>query len=130
MKIQTIKMITSQDWDAAVMEAYQRPYCLQQQAGGRARGTHIKIQVPNSDHDIEDAEMNDTLMGSVDELDCGVKLAPWLARDPKEKLDGQEYDYELELWWKRNFYPYVHVLAHDLHERQILQAGEYTIEIN
>jgi len=60
----------------------------------------------------------------------GVSFKAWLARDPKQKLEGQEYDYELSLWWDRNFYPDVQMVANDLHAKGLLESGEYLIDID
>jgi len=34
------------------------------------------------------------------------------------------------MWWERNFYPDVEMIANDLHKRGILEAGEYVIDID
>lgn len=60
----------------------------------------------------------------------GVSLAAWLARDPKTKIKDQKYDFELELWWQRNFYPDIQMIANDLYEKGLLEAGEYAIDVD
>lgn len=128
MKIETRKVIESSSWDAFVRETYGRPYCFQQQDGCKQRGCFY-ITVPNEEaNDFE----NDTVTEEVNHEAQGVSFTAWLARDPKQKLsnpDDQE-DYCLDLWWKRNFYPDVNIVANDLHAKGLLEAGKYTIDID
>jgi len=58
-----------------------------------------------------------------------VKLEAWLAKDPSTTFVGKQ-DYERELWWHRNFYPNFQVLANDLHSKRLIEAGDYTLEID
>lgn len=62
--------------------------------------------------------------------EMGVSFKAWLARDPKQPLPGHEDSFGLGLWWDRNFYPNIEMIANDLHERGLLKAGEYTIIID
>ena len=36
----------------------------------------------------------------------------------------------IDLWWKRNFYPDIEMVANDLHAKGLLEAGEYAIDID
>lgn len=128
MKITTQKMIEVSDWDELVEQTYGRPYSFQQQDGCKSRGIH-RFRVP--DEETNDAE-NETVPEEVNHEKMGVSFAAWLARDPKQKLsnsDDQE-DYCLDLWWGRNFYPDMQMIANDLHKKGLLEAGEYVININ
>ena len=60
----------------------------------------------------------------------GVKFETWLKRDPKQPLKNQQYDWELGMFWERNFYPDIDTLANDLHKKGLLEAGEYAINID
>jgi hypothetical protein len=60
----------------------------------------------------------------------GVSFAAWLARDPKQPLADRNEDWAVEMWWHRNFYPDVGMIANDLHARGLLPAGEYSINID
>jgi len=51
----------------------------------------------------------------------GVKFDVWLNADPKD------FD---ELYWKRHFYPDIHTVANDLHEKGLIEKGSYKIEID
>ena len=125
MKIRNEKVIDSDAWDDFVYKAYNRKYCFQQQNGCRGRGNHY-LKVPD--------EADDFLRDSVPEIvngeEMGVSFAAWLARDPQQPLEGQKYDYQLTLWWDRNFYPDIQMIANDLHEKGLLEAGQYTINID
>lgn len=72
----------------------------------------------------------DTIPEIVNGEKMGVSFAAWLARDPMQKIEGQEYDFDRTLWWKRNFYPDIQMVANDLHEQDLLEAGDYTINID
>lgn len=63
----------------------------------------------------------------------GVSFKAWLARDPKQPLNSpDEWDRKngLSLWWQRNFYPDVQMVANDLYEKGLIEAGEYVIDID
>lgn len=127
MKIRTEKMIDVSEWDALVMTTYGRQYNFQQQEGCKSRGVfRLTVPAPADDHAQE------TVPEVVNHEKRGVSFAAWLARDPKQKLsdpDDQE-DYCLDLWWDRNFYPNVQMVANDLHAKGLLEAGDYTIDID
>jgi len=125
MKTKTV--IEVQEWDALVEKTYGRTYKLQQQDGCRSRGT-LEISVPAQADDYE----RDAVPKEVNNEAMGVSFKSWLARDPKQKLSDPEAqeDYCLELWWKRNFYPDVQMVANDLHAKGLLSAGEHTILID
>ena len=119
-------MIEVSEWDALVVQTYGRPYNLQQQDGYRDRGTE-EIKVPSKASDYERASVPEEVNGE----EMGVSFAAWLARDPKQKLSNPDYqaDYCLELWWERNFYPDLQMVANDLHAKGLLDAGKHTILI-
>jgi hypothetical protein len=125
MKIQTQKVIDSSDWDEFVRKTYNRPYCFQQQDGCKDRG-NFYLQVPEESDDIT----NDTVPEIVNHKDMGVSFAAWLSRDPKTPIKNQKYDRDLELWWHRNFYPDVQMIANDLNAKGLLESGNYTINID
>lgn len=127
MKIRNVKMIDLHEWDRLVSETYGRPYSFQQQEGCQGRGIHY-FTVP--DVEAYDDEMNDSIPEEVNGEEMGVKFAVWLARDPKQPLIGQEYDFDLKLWWDRNFYPDFQTVANDLHTKGLLEAGNYGIDID
>ena len=116
--------VTCQDWDEFVVKTYGRPYCFQQQDGCRFKGT-MPFSVPADRHDITS---NDRGFGEKGVM--GVSFKSWLERDPKKPFDGQKYDFELEMWWHRNFYPSLSMIINDLHARGLLEEGEYTMIID
>ena len=126
LKIKQIQVIDCQDWDDLVTETYGRPYRFQQQEGCQSRGI-VNINIPDESHD---EEMNDDIPEVVNGDIMGVKFEKWLARDPKTPIKNQKYDYELELFWERNFYPELQAVANDLHSKGLIEAGEYTIDID
>lgn len=135
----TLTLITNpvvhvDEWERFVREVYGRPYNLQQQDGGVGRGIRT-LTVPEPDCDDDDY-MHDAIPEVVNHEVRGVKLASWLARDPKQPFSGDDNKdklltaLRLSLWWYRNFYPGLQVLANDLHAKGLLPAGEYTIIID
>lgn len=125
MKISKKKLVSVKDWDDLVSNTYGRLYSFQQQNGCQNRGT-FHLTVPDGAEDCE----NDSVPEIVNGDKMGVSFKAWLARDPKQKLVGQQHDFELEFWWERNFYPSIQMVANDLYERKLLEAGEYIIEID
>lgn len=123
MKTKTV--IPVDEWDKLVMQTYGRQYSLQQQDGCMGR-RNIHITVPDDADDFEAESVKEEVNGP----EMGVSFAAWLARDPKQPLPDQEADYELELWWDRNFYPSLQMVANDLHAKGLLEAGEHTINID
>jgi hypothetical protein len=125
IKIQNKKVIDVGDWDSLVIQTYGRPYSFQQQDGCKER-QNVDITIPSEAFDYE----NDTVPEKVNGEKMGVSFAAWLARDPKQKIKGQRQDYELELFWERNFYPDVQMIANDLHAKGLIPAGDYVIDID
>ncbi len=129
MKIKTEKVIEVDDWDNLVKETYGRVYSFQQQNGCQERGNYY-ITVPDAASDYK----NDTVPEIVNDSKRGVSLKAWLERDPKQILKSKD---EIEddgwstgMWWERNFYPDIQMVANDLHQKGLLEAGDYTICID
>ena len=123
------QVISVQDWDELVEKTYGRTYSFQQQDGCKAR-QRVHITIP--DEETYDHE-RDEVPEAVNHPEQGVSFAAWLARDPKQKLNAKdEWDREhgLDLWWSRNFYPDVQMVANDLHAKGLIKAGDYTIDID
>ncbi len=128
MKTRTVQVIELGDWDDLVTKTYGRTYSFQQQDDCKERGQEY-ITVPDHADDFK----NDTVPEKVNDPKMGVSFAAWLARDPKQKLvtdDEWDRNNGLEMWWERNFYPNVQMIANDLHARGLLEAGEYAIDID
>lgn len=130
MNIKTKQVIDCSDWDKLVSETYGRPYCFQQQDDCKPRGVE-SLTVPSEyTNDYE----NDTVPEIVNHPEMGVSFKAWLERDPKAPLVSEEGirddDFGLSLWWERNFYPDVNMVANDLYEKGLLEAGEYLINID
>lgn len=129
LKYNTKKVIELNDWDELVKETYGRPYSFQQQYGCQDR-SRFDISFPNTDAEWEEAEMHESIPEKVNGEIMGVKFETWLARDPKQPIVNQEHDYQLELFWERNFYPSVYTIANDLFKRGLVEEGDFEININ
>lgn len=127
MKVRTEKLIDSSEWDKLVRDTYGRRYTFQQQDDCRERGM-FPLKVPSDADDYE----NEAVPEEVNHEERGVRFAAWLARDPNKKLSDPtaQEDYCLQLWWDRNFYPDLQMVANDLHARGLLEAGDYLINID
>lgn len=130
MKTRNVTIIDVDEWNKTVEKIYKRPYSFQQQDGCKERGIFY-FSVPDDSDDFE----NDTLPEKSNHEEMGVSFVAWLKRDPKQVLsipdNGQESaDWNIRIWWKRNFYPEFQTLANDLCSRGELKAGKYAIEID
>ncbi len=124
--MKTKQVIEVSEWNSLVVKTYGRPYNLQQQDGCMGEGA-VRITGPSEPNDYDRTSVPE----EVNAEEMGVSFAAWQARDPKQKLsnpDDQE-DYCLELWWHRNFYPDLQMVANDLHSRGLLDSGEHAILI-
>lgn len=113
------------EWDAFIKEIYGKPYCFQQQDDCKDRGNFYFSAPEKRPHDYKR-----TSCDYEDESQMGVSFAAWLARDPKEKLPNQEYDFQLDLFWERQFYPHVSMIINDLYRIGVIEAGDYVIDID
>jgi hypothetical protein len=129
MKLETRieRVVDVDDWDELVENVYGRRYTFQQQDGCRSRGT-FRFTVPEAVRDFE----NDSVPEIINHSERGVSFSAWLERDPKSPLASKPSSdqFDIDLWWARNFYPHVQVVANDLHEKGLLEAGSYTIDID
>ena len=122
----TLKVISVQDWNKLVQETYGRPYNFQQQEGCQDRGMRQFI-VPELD---QEADMADEISEREEDQEMGVKFQVWLIRDPKAPVNGKTQEYIVNSWWERTFYPDLQTVANDLHEKGLIEAGDYSIEID
>ena len=127
LKFTNKQVIEVADWDALVTATYGRPYDFQQQDGCKERQT-IDITIPDIAYDYE----NSTVPEKANHAEMGVSFDAWLERDPKQKLELEtnDYDWLVDLWWQRNFYPDVQMIANDLHAKGLIPAGDYSINID
>jgi len=130
IRTRTEVVISVQDWDSLVEETYGRPYCLQQQDGCKER-QRVYIQVPSDADDFEQESVPEIVNG--DEM--GVSFQSWLIRDPNQLLNELRPDWDngkdsLRLWWLRNFYPTIESVINDLYTEGLIEAGDYSIDID
>jgi hypothetical protein len=125
LKIQTKQVIDVGDWDNLVESTYSKPYNFQQQDDCKER-QQVDIKIPNKAYDYEKDSVPDVINGG----DMGVSFAAWLARDPKEWNGAKEDSRFVNMFWERNFYPDVQMIANDLHAKGLIPAGEYVINID
>lgn len=124
LEIEKVNLIQDHNWSNFVSKVYNRPYNLQQQQGCMNRGI-INLKVPDKyAEDYEDEMVSDYDDG------MGVSFNTWLERDPKKTTENQEYDWQLTMWWERNFYPSLEIVANDLYKKGLIEAGDYIINID
>ena len=130
LKYSTRKMIDVGEWDDLVISTYNKPYSFQQQYGCQSRGI-VNITIPTEWNN--DKNMHDSIPEKVNGPKMGVKFDIWLSRDPKQPLADEEEpssQWEIDLWWDRNFYPDLQTVANDLYTKGLIEAGDYSIEID
>lgn len=128
LKVNQTKTINCQDWDDFVQETYGKIYCFQQQDGCKDRGIEY-ITVPSEDdfdYDYETTEIPFEVNGK----EMGVSFQTWLNTSVEDTDKHFEDDRENELFWERNFYPSIDVIADDLYSKGLLEAGKYMIIID
>lgn len=125
--MRAVTLIDVDEWDELVKDTYGKPYSFQQQDGCKERQV-VNLSVPDTAYDFD----NDSVPEEVNHEEMGVSFKSWLARDPKQKLSNPEDQEEwcVDLWWGRNFYPDVQMVANDLNDKGILPSGEYIINID
>lgn len=126
IKAKTEQVICVQDLDNLVIATYGKPYNFQQQDGCKER-QRVRVTVPEEGGDGFE---NDTVPEIINGDEMGVSFAAWLARDPKEWNGAPEESRWVEMFWERNFYPDVQMVLNDLHEKGLIEAGNYTIDID
>lgn len=125
LKYTLTRVVEVSDWDDFVEQNYGRTYALQQQDGCKQRGT-VTLTVPCPD--AEDYE-NESIPIEVNGDEMGVKFDVWKNCDPASVGEGLE-DWQAEIFWQRNYYPMLEMVANDLHAQGKLEAGEYLINID
>lgn len=121
-----VNLFSSKEFDTLVVETYGKPYKFQQQDGCKDRGVEeftVPVEEPYDYDDQDDVGGGGTLFS-----EYGVPFQTWLARDVTDLFSGNNTTNELI--WHREFYPSVEMVLNDLHEKGILEAGEYVISID
>lgn len=128
IKYRNVKVIDMLDFDNLVKQTYNKPYSFQQQDGCKERGTHY-FSVPSESYD---EEMNDNIPFEINGAERGVKFNTWLNTTPEQinEVNPESYAGKNELFWDRNFYPDFQTVVNDLHEKGLIEAGDYMIEID
>lgn len=128
LKVKNKKFIEVQDWDNLVEETYGKIYSFQQQDGCKERGVE-NISVPVKEDWTEDFE-NTKIPFKVNGSEMGVSFETWLNTSPEDTRKHFKEDYQNALFWERNFYPHVSMIINDLHNKGLLETGDYSINID
>lgn len=128
LKIQTKKVIDDSDWDALVRETYGKPYCFQQQYGCQERG-NFNIHI--NKEEVED-DNPENIPFEINGEQMGVAFKTWLKTSEKDinKEHPESYKGQNSIFWDRNFYPDIQVVANDLCRKGLIEEGEYIINID
>ena len=123
LRTTTAKIVDIDDWDDLVKETYGKYYSFQQQDGCKGRGT-FEILIPCIEpYDYK----NDTIPIEVNGDEMGVSFQSWL-NTPSDKFDY--LGTSKNLFWARNFYPSIEMLANDLYNKGLIEPGKYVIDID
>jgi len=92
----------------------------------------LTAEIQNLQIPVEDPEdfENDSVPEKVNHSEMGVSFQAWLDRDPKQLLVNRDDKLGLCLWWDRNFYPNIDMIANDLYNRGLIESGNYLIDID
>lgn len=128
IKTTTRQIISVQDWDDLVEETYGKPYSFQQQDGCKDRGIE-HIRIPFDDCDDEQYE---NIPFQINGPKMGVKFSTWLSTTVEDinNKHPESYPEANKLFWERNFYPDFQTIANDLYNKGLIDAGDYSIEID
>lgn len=126
INIKNVQMIDVSDWDDLVIKTYSKPYSFQQQDGCKSRGT-FDIKIP---FNITEEYERDSIPEEINGDKMGVSFKAWLERDPEEWNGAEEDKDFIDMFWERNFYPDVQMIANDLHAKGLIPEGDYTIKID
>ena len=74
--------------------------------------------------------MYDSIPEEVNGEEMEVKFDVWLNRNPEQPISGQMFDWQLDMFWERNFYPDLNTVANDLYKRGLIEAGQYLIHVD
>ena len=128
LKYNNKKVIDCSDWDDLVQKTYNKPYCFQQQDGCQSRG-NITIDISKEEiEDYYDLEIPFKINGNV----MGVNFNTWLNTTVEEINEKHPESYKGQniLWWDRNFYPNLQIIANDMCRKGLIESGEYMIDID
>lgn len=124
--MRTTKIVDVDEWDSVVIDTYKRPYSFQQQDNCRSRGIFY-FTIPNDADDFK----NESIPEEINHAEMGVSFSAWLARNPATPIaNDTQHDWCTVMWWERNFYPDVQMVANDLYAKGLLDAGDYAINID
>lgn len=118
-------IIALKEWDELVIDTYGKPYSFQQQDGCKPKGI-FWLSIPKLASNYEHTSLPEEING----YRKGVSFATWLDRHPKAWNGKAADELYIDLFWNRNFYPNVQMIANDLYEKGLIEAGEYVIKID
>lgn len=134
--IETVKMIDVNNWNKFIQEVYGKPYNFQQQDGCKEEGLETFVCTTTEEFlewGMEETEYKATEIPfkvSKNDEEMGVNFKTWLNTTPEETSKNFKTQSENELFWQRNFYPHIDMIAHDLYLKGLLEPGEYTINMD
>ena len=131
LQYNTVKMVSLSDWDKLVKDTYGKPYSFQQQDGCKDRGTY-RLVVPVEYADEIDLGMPKDIPFKINGDEMGVRFSTWLNISVEDinKKYPEDYPNANRLFWDRNFYPDIEVVANDLYNKGLIEKGEYLIDID
>lgn len=126
LEVRINKTINCNNLDKVVEKVYGIPYSFQQQDGCKYRGFEY-VTIPSP----EPMDYNrETIPFQVNGNIKGVSFEAWKNVNLEDIKSKFEYDFEENIFFERSFYPHLDQILNDLHNKGLIEAGEYQIEIN
>lgn len=124
MKTKTVKIAEVNDFDELVMNTYGIPYNFQQQGGCKNTSIEYFCFPFNGDY------TNTTLPFEINGKTRGISFEVWKNHDMEELKKMFSDDWEVGMFYARNFYPHIERLLQDLVDKELISGKCFGIEIN
>ena len=123
LKSKAVQIVQHYDWDEFVEEVYAKTYKFKKQPDKLFTRMQF-ITVPLAE--VEEYK-NTKIPFEPFPLQFGVSFETWKNSTPEETLQHFKFDWDDDDFWECGFFPHIQMIAHDLHAKGLLEAGEYVI---
>ena len=135
LEYKTIRVIKEHDFNELVTNTYGLPYKLQQQNGIMER-QYFEIYIDSEEviegDETEYDDIHESIPLEINGPERLVRFGTWVNSNPTDimKEAGWTKEYEIRLFYHRNFYPPLDMLLGDLYKKGLLEEGTFYINID